>query len=165
MNDLEIMHANGKQCIDILHLPISIQEKEQKIRELLKDIDGEILIEKTFVGGFERISRIDVQPTSINLFQQFDCTQADATVIALSRLYLAYLLCQHCGDSNQLYKALMDYQRATRYPITNCSPDDGDWMMLEASVIIDSTLIQGEEYTDKANLLSKIKDYFPHVFG
>lgn len=164
MNDIEILRHNGRAIIDIIQSPLSIQEQEQQIKELLKDIEGEVIIEKTCDGAFERISRVDVKPVAVNLFQQFDARGADATFIALTRLYAAYLWCEKSGETKPLYEALLAYERTTSYPVTKCSPDDADWMMLEASVIIDGTLIQGESYTEKLNPVEQIQATFNSIF-
>ena len=164
MNDLQIMHSLATEVIDTIHQPIDIGKKEQKIKELLKDVDGEIVIEKFIVNGVEHISRVDLQPKTLNMYEQFDCTKADATLIALSKLYTAYLLCEQIGESEQLYKALLDYERVTHYPVTKCSPHDKEWMMVEASVIIDATLIQGESCTGKLNPIEQIQATFNNIF-
>lgn len=45
----------------------TVQEQETAIYELLKDIsnDCEIIIQKTYIGGVERITKIDVQAKTI----------------------------------------------------------------------------------------------------
>ena len=163
-NDIQIMHSLATEVSDTIRQPIDIAEKEQKIKELLKDIDGEIIIEKYIVNGVEHISRVDLEPKRVNMFEQLDCTKANPTLIALSKLYTAYLLCEHTGDSEQLYKALLDYELVTHYPVTKCSPYDKEWMMVEASVILDSTLVQPQSTSQSDNEIVKvIKKVFPEA--
>ena len=162
MNDIQIMHSLSTQVIDIINQSIDIFEKEQKIKELLKDIDGEIIIEKYIVNGVEHISRVDLEPKRVNMFEQLDCTKANPILIALSKLYTTYLLCEHTGDSEQLYKALLDYERVTHYPVTRYSQYDKERMMVEASIILDSTLVQPQSTSQSDNEIVKvIKKVFP----
>ena len=144
MNDIQILRYNGQKIMDIIQSPLSIAEQEQQIKELLKDIEGEVIIEKTCDGDFERISKVDVKPIGVNLFRQFDARGADASFMALTRLYAGYLWCQKTGETKALYDALLNYKRVTNYPITECCPDNAEWMMLETSMLIDETLIQGK---------------------
>ncbi len=166
MNDIQILRYNGQKIMDIIQSPLSIAEQEQQIKELLKDIEGEVIIEKTCDGDFERISKVDVKPIAVNLFRQFDARGADAAFMTLTRLYGTYLWCEKTGETEPLYNALLDYERITHYPVTRCSPDDADWMKIEASIIIEHTLVQPQSTSQTSpdnELVKIIKKVFPEA--
>ena len=166
MSDLQILANKSEQVAAIISgSNIPLNQQTDAIRNLLKDVEGQINIQVSITpGGNERISKIDVAPARINLFENYDISTDNATFVALANLYAAYLHCQRKGQAKQLFNALLEYERATHYPMTKCSPDDVDWMMIEASVIIDSTLTQAENSTDKTNPLEIIKGKFSGIF-
>ena len=162
MTDLEILRLHTDELFRLIQQHGDIYEQIKAVKDILKDVQGEIRIETTSINGSERISKIDVAPTSITLFQEFNLTSPhiDASFIALSRLYTAYLWCNKTGNCDRLYDSLLNYERATHYPITRCSKDDIDTLMTEASCIIDSTLVQPESSNDGM----KITNIFPSLF-
>ena len=166
MSDAQILADKSEHIAAIISdSNIPLNQQKDAIRSILKDVDGQIDIQVSIVpGGNERISKVDVVPAKINLFENYDLSKDNATFVALANLYAAYLYCQKKGEAKQLFNALLEYERVTNYPITKCSPNDSDWMMMEASVIIDSTLIQGETSTDKFNPLEMIQDKFSGIF-
>ena len=157
MSDIQILRYNGERVMDIIQSPLSIEEQEQQIKELLKDIKGELIIEKCIDDDFECIRRVSVKPIAVDLFRRFDARCADATFIALTKVYGTYLWCEKTGATEPLYEALLEYERVTHYPVTKCSPDDADWMKIEASIIIEHTLVQGEVSNSQPTVLDKIQ--------
>lgn len=152
MSDAQILANKSEQVAAIISdSNIPLNQQKDAIRNFLKDVDGQIDIQVSISpGGNERISKVDVVPATINLFENYDLSTDNVTFVALVNLYAAYLHCQRKGEAKQLFNALLEYERVTHYPITKCSPNDADWMMMEASTIIDGTLIQGETSTDKS---------------
>ena len=157
MNDIQILRYNGERVMDIIQSALSIEEQEQQIKELLKDIKGELIIEKCIDDDFECIRRVSVKPIAVDLFRRFDARGADAAFIALTKVYGTYLWCEKTGATEPLYEALLEYERVTHYPVTKCSPDDAEWMKIEASIIIEDTLVQGEVSNPQPTVLDKIQ--------
>ena len=164
MTDTQILTSRANQVAHIIsNANIPINQQKDAICNVLKDVEGEIIIETCIFGGNERISKVDVKPAEVTIFEGFSTSQ-DKDLIALVKLYAAYLNCERYNDGKSLYKALLDYERATHYPVTKSSPEDIDWMQIEASAIIDGTIIQPEYCTSKADIVSKIKNTFPTFF-
>lgn len=166
MNDIQILRYNAEKVMDIIQSPLSIAEQEEQIKELLKDIEGEVIIEKCLDGDFEFIRRVSVKPVTVDLFRQFDARGADAAFIALTRVYGTYLWCEKTGATEPLYDALLEYERVTHYPVTKCSPNDADWMKIEASIIIEHTLVQPQstsQTSDDNEIVKIIKKVFPEA--
>ena len=167
MSDTQILANKSEQIATIISdSNIPLNQQKDAIRNLLKDIEGQINIQVSIVpGGNERISKVDVAPATINLFENYDISTDNANFVALANLYAAYLYCQRKGEAKQLFNALLEYERVTHYPMTKCSPDDVNWMMIEASMIIDGTLIQTEETsTGQSNPLEIIQGKFSGIF-
>ncbi len=129
------------QITDILAIERTVQEQETAIYELLKDIsdDCEIVITKTYIGGVERITAVNVNPKTVNLFQDFQ-EQSDRTFMVVGKLFLGFLYCERFGDSQPLYDALQEYKRVTNYPITGCDTDDSEWMLFESGMLLEQVL-------------------------
>ena len=165
MTDLEILKLHSQRIFDVIQDYADFVEQVTSIKEILKDVQGEIIIETTIINGFERVSKVDVKPININLFQQFNVTSPhiDALFLTKSRLYTAYLWCQKTGQTEQLYDALLRYEQLTHYPITRCSKNDKETLMVEANVIIDNT-IQDEFCIGKDSIKMKITNAFPNFF-
>ena len=165
MTDLEILKLHSQRIFDVIQDYADFVEQVTSIKEILKDVQGEIIIETTIINGFERVSKVDVKPININLFQQFNVTSPhiDALFLTKSRLYTAYLWCQKTGQTEQLYDALLRYEQLTHYPITRCSKNDKETLMVEANVIIDNT-IKDEFSIGKDSIKMKITNAFPNFF-
>ena len=165
MTDLEILKLYSQRIFNVIQDYGAFEDQAKTIKEILKDVQGEILIETTIINGCERISKIDVKPVNINLFQEFNVTSPhiDAFFLTKSRLYTAYLWCQKTGQTEQLYDALLRYEQLTHYPITRCSKNDKETLMVEANVIIDNT-IQDEFCIGKDSIKMKITNAFPNFF-
>ena len=119
----------------------TVQEQETAIYELLKDISNkcEIIIQKTYIGGVERITKIDIQPKTINLFQDFQ-EQTDQHFMVVGKLFLGFLYCERFGESRPLYDALQKYKQVTNYPITETQ--DTEWMLLESGMLLEPVITQ-----------------------
>ena len=129
---------------------------------MTSDIEGELLIEKSSYSGCSRISAIRLKAKTVNLFEEFNFAELSLKCQLFSRLYTAYLLCKQTDNPKELYKALLEYERVTHYPITKCCPSDKEWMMVEASIILDSTLVQPQSTSQSDNEIVKvIKKVFP----
>ena len=129
------------QITDILSTQDTVQEQETAIYELLKGISDEceIIIQKTYIGGIERITTVDVNPKTVNLFHDFQ-THADREFMAVGKLFLGFLYCERFGESQPLYDALQEYKRVTNYPITGCDTEDKEWMLLESGMLLEQLL-------------------------
>ena len=166
MEDIQFLNFLALEITKINRQSIDILEKEYKIKELLKDIEGKIVIKKCIVDGVERISRVDLEPKTVSLFEEFNFAELSQKCQLFSKLYAAYLLCNQTGNPKELYKTLLEYERVTHYPITKCSPHDKEWMMVEASVILDSTLVQPQSTSQSSpdnELVKVIKKVFPEA--
>ena len=165
MTDLEILKMNAQKIFDAIQGTGDTYEQIKSIKEILKDVQGDIQIETTVIGGLERITKVDVKPTQINLFQEFNCTSPhiDAEFLTLSRLYTAYLWCEKTGETQQLYDLLLRYEQVANYPITRCEKGDKSTLMAQASCIIDDTLGFDKQQSNPT-LLSKIQDTFTALF-
>ena len=164
MEDIQFINSLALEITKIIRQQADILEKESKIKELLKDIEGEITIKKRVVDGVERISRVDVEPKTVRLFEEFNFAELSQKSQLFSKLYTAYLLCNQTGNPKELHKTLLEYERVTHYPITKCSPSDKEWLMTEASLIIDSTLVQPKTISETEpdnELVKVIKKVFP----
>ena len=166
MTDLEILKMHSQRIFDVIQDYGAFEDQAIAIKEILKDVQGEIVIETTIINGCERISKVDVKPTQINLFQEFNVTSShiDAVFLSMSKLYTAYLWCQKTGETEQLYDALLRYEQLTHYPITRCSKDDKDTLMVEASCIIDTSLIQAEKSDYQPSIVDKIQTTITSLF-
>lgn len=127
------------QITDILALDTLVDEQETAIYELLRDIDCEIIIQKSYIAGVEGITSVDVCPKSVNLFHDFQ-EQGDQKFMVLGKLFLGFLYCERFGDSQPLYEALQEYRRVTSYPITSCDTEDKEWMLLESGMLLEQLL-------------------------
>ena len=129
------------QITDILAVDSLVDDQETAIYELLSDISDEceIIIKKVFIGGVERITAVDINPKSVNLFQDFQ-EQADREFMVVGKLFLGFLYCERFGDSQPLYDALQEYKRVTNYPITGCDMDDSEWMLFESGMLLEQVL-------------------------
>ena len=166
MTDIEILQSASESIFQILHSSSTVDEKEQQIRELTSDIEGELLIEKSSYSGCSWISAIRLKAKTVNLFEEFNFAELSLKCQLFSRLYTAYLLCKQTDNPKELYKALLEYERVTHYPITKCCPSDKEWMMVEASVILDSTLVQPKSTSETSpdnELVKVIKKVFPEA--
>ena len=166
MTDLEILKLHSQRIFDVLQDYVDFADQLTAIKEILKDVQGEIIIETTIINGCERVSKVDVKPISINLFQEFNVTSPhiDALFLTRSKLYTAYLWCEKTGETEQLYDALLRYEQLTHYPITKCSKDDRDTLMIEASSIIDTSLIAFEDYKYESTIINKIQTTITSLF-
>ena len=163
MTDLEILKLHSQRIFDVIQDYADFADQVTSIKEILKDVQGEIIIETTIINGCERVSKVDVKPININLFQQFNVTSPhiDALFLTKSRLYTAYLWCQKTGETEQLYDLLLRYEQLTHYPITKCSKDDKETLMVEANTILDGTI--NDEFT-LSKVKMKITNVFPNFF-
>ena len=129
------------QITDILAVDSLVDDQETAIYELLSDISDEceIIIKKVFIGGVERITAVDINPKSVNLFQEFQ-EQADREFMVVGKLFLGFLYCERFGDSQPLYDALQEYKQVTNYPITGCDTDDDQWMLFESGMLLEQVL-------------------------
>lgn len=127
------------QIVDILAVDRLADEQETTIYELLKGLDCEIIIEKSYIAGVERITNVDVRPKSVNLYHDFQ-EQADRSFMVVAKLFLGFLYCERFGDSRPLYDALQDYQRVTNYPINLLYSEDSDSMLLQAGMLLEPVL-------------------------
>ena len=129
------------QITDILAVDSLVDDQETAIYELLSDISDEceIIIKKVFIGGVERITAVDINPKSVNLFQEFQ-EQADREFMVVGKLFLGFLYCERFGDSQPLYDALQEYKRVTNYPITGTDTEDKEWMLLESGMLLEQVL-------------------------
>ena len=143
------------QITEVLYTKTTIREQEKAIYSLLEGLsdDYEIIIQKTYIGGLEKITNVDISPKTINLFQDFR-EKSDRHFLAVGRLFLGFLYCERFKDSRFLYDALQEYQLVTGYPTTESL--DVDEMLLEAGLllepVISQTLVRYAVDEEKSNL-------------
>lgn len=166
MTDLEILKMHEQRIFNIIQDYGDVLDQIVVIKDLLRDVQGEVIIETSIIDGSERISKVDIRAKTINIFESLNLTSQhfDMRFIILSKMYAAYLWCEKTGDGKPLYDALLRYETHTHYPVTRCSVDDIETLKVEASVLIDETLVQPESdtstdtpYPGFKNLLNLLK--------